>query len=121
MQQVGEDVRGKLAVAVEKLVVDVEEVTILSSATFAMRALAAMLILRRPSLLSFPRGKMASTSTFVFGTMLRNSATIACTPAAMSAGESPLEALLVPIITTASLGEMPSRLPWPKRQSTHCV
>ena len=39
------------------------------------------------------------------------SATIALTPAAISAGVSP-PTLLVPIISTASLGEMPSMLPW---------
>ena len=59
--------------------------------------------------LSGPRGKMASISTLVSGSFAPAS-TMAVTPAAICSEVLVLE-LLVPIISTASLGLMPSMLP----------
>ena len=49
----------------------------------------------------------------------RNSVTMAFTPSAISGVLAP--ELFVPIITTASLGEIPSMLPCCNRHSTCCV
>ena len=110
MQQVRHDRSREFAVLVEELRVDVQKKTVLSSASLAMSLLASVLTLRSWSLLSAPRGKMASTSTFVRGSLVRTSSMSALTPTAMSSGEL-LPELFVPIIRTANLGEMPSILP----------
>ena len=67
-----------------------------------------------------PRGKIASTSTFVSGSFARSFSTIAFTPAAICSDVFVPE-LFVPIISTASFGLMPSMLPLSSRHRTCCV
>ena len=87
------------------------------SANFAMSLLAFSFTWRRLSLGFAPRGKIASTSTFVFGSFSRSFSTILATPSAISSGVLSPE-LFVPIISTASFGAMPSMLPLSSRHRT---
>lgn len=121
MQEVGHDVGGNFAVGAEEDLVDVEEAHLLAVVEpgddFVDLAEGGQLLGVSVGRL---RGKTASRSTLVLGQRARISRTMSWMAAAMSAGESSL-LLLVPIMSTVTLGLRPVSSPCCRRQSTCCV
>ena len=98
------------------------KVTRSSAAWPAMISLIESLMRRRGSSAVAPRGKTASSSTFVFGCRRWISETIRPMPSAVRPASSRRwPVLLVPIITTASFGSMSSMAPFWIRQMTCSV
>ena len=120
MKQVGHDVLAERAIGGQELRTDVEIEHRLVVGQLRDDRIGLFVDLPQFPFLSAPRGKIASTSTLVCGNFVRSFSTIALTPAAISSGLL-LPALFVPIISTASFGEIPSMFPWSNRQSTCCV
>ena len=112
--------RAERAVVVQEALADVEVEDHLVVGQLLDNLVGALVDLAAGVVLVGTPGKMARTSTFVLGSLARSFLTIASIPSAISSEVLSPE-LFVPIISTASLGEMPSTLPLSSRQRTCCV